>query len=258
MRHCLISVLSYLIPPVITRLADMMHNLLRMCVASNIPASLRVIPTKYNIIVRLWTHAFFSPLEKLRRASLSSPIALERLQLFIYYAYTFYAVLVEDPSLEEYRGGWLEALGDLARYRMAICGLITASVGRSESQHAVSSSSLQVPSTSTRSDDLASLSKAISARIDDSPSPSVGLAAARALEIEPEKERWRRIAREWYAKGLMLKPNDGKLHHHLGLLSREAEGEDLRAVYHYVKRSVPVVSPFIGPFSHDFSIELSA
>jgi hypothetical protein len=26
------------------------------------------------------------------------------------------------------------------------------------------------------------------------------------------------------------------LHHHLGLLSREAEGEELRGVYHFVKR----------------------
>lgn len=216
----------------------MMHNLLRMCVASNIPASLRNIPTKYNIIVRLWTHAFFSPLEKLRRASLTSPLALERLQILIYFAYTFYTVLLEDPSLEEYRGGWLEALGDLARYRMAICSLITATSPRTGAQHAVSSATLQVPSDLMRPDDAASASKAISARIDDSPSPSVGLVAARSLEIQPEKERWRRIAREWYAKGLLMKPNDGKLHHHLGLLSREADGEDLRAVYHYVKRFV--------------------
>ena len=27
-----------------------------------------------------------------------------------------------------------------------------------------------------------------------------------------------------------------KLHHHLGLLSREKDGEELRAVYHFVKR----------------------
>lgn len=31
-------------------------------------------------------------------------------------------------------------------------------------------------------------------------------------------------------------PGHSKLHHHLGLLSREAEGEELRAVYHFVKK----------------------
>jgi hypothetical protein len=31
-------------------------------------------------------------------------------------------------------------------------------------------------------------------------------------------------------------PGGGKLHHHLGPLSREPEGEELRGVYHFVKR----------------------
>jgi hypothetical protein len=33
-----------------------------------------------------------------------------------------------------------------------------------------------------------------------SPTPSVGIIAARLMELEPEKDRWRRVAREWYAK----------------------------------------------------------
>ena len=81
-----------------------------------------------------------------------------------------------------------------------------------------------------------SVSDAPAARIDDSPSPSIGLAAARLLEVEPEKERWRNIARDWYAAGIAEQPGTGKLHHHLGLLSREVEGEELRGVYHFVKR----------------------
>jgi hypothetical protein len=56
------------------------------------------------------------------------------------------------------------------------------------------------------------------------------------MELEPEKDRWRRIARDWYAQVVAEVPGHGKLHHHLGLLSREAEGEELRAVYHFVKR----------------------
>ena len=81
-----------------------------------------------------------------------------------------------------------------------------------------------------------SVSDAPAARIDDSPSPSIGIAAARLLEVEPEKERWRNIARDWYAAGIAEQPGTGKLHHHLGLLSREVEGEELRGVYHFVKR----------------------
>ncbi len=34
-------------------------------------------------------------------------------------------------------------------------------------------------------------------RVDDSLGPSVGVAAARLLQLEPETERWGCIAREW-------------------------------------------------------------
>jgi hypothetical protein len=56
------------------------------------------------------------------------------------------------------------------------------------------------------------------ARIDDSPSPSIGLAAAKPLDVKPEKEGWRGIARDWYAHGLADTRGNGKLHHHPGLL----------------------------------------
>ena len=59
-----------------------------------------------------------------------------------------------------------------------------------------------------------------------------------AMDVEPEKERWCQIAREWYGAGLTEQPGTGKLHHHFGLLEREAEGEELRGCYHFVKRWV--------------------
>jgi len=86
------------------------------------------------------------------------------------------------------------------------------------------------------SNSMKSLSAQPAARIDDSPSPSIGVAAARLMDVEPEKERWRQIAREWYGAGLAEQPGTGKLHHHLGLLEREVEGEELRGCYHFVKR----------------------
>ena len=70
----------------------------------------------------------------------------------------------------------------------------------------------------------------------NSPSPSVGIVVARLMELEPEKDRWQRVARDWYAEGVAGTPGHGKLHHHLGLLGREADGEELRGVYHLVKR----------------------
>jgi hypothetical protein len=64
----------------------------------------------------------------------------------------------------------------------------------------------------------------------------VGIIAARLMELEPEKDWWRRIARDWYTNVVAEFPGRGKLHHHLGLLSHEAKGEELHAVYHFVKR----------------------
>jgi len=92
--------------------------------------------------------------------------------------------------------------------------------------------------TKKSSNSTKSLSDRPAARIDDSPSPSIGVAAARMMDVEPEKERWRQIARDWYGAGLAEQPGTGKLHHHLGLLEREVEGEELRGCYHFVKRWV--------------------
>jgi hypothetical protein len=103
----------------------MINNLMEISLAPSVPASLRVIPMKYNIIIRLWSHAFHKLLEALRRASFSLPLTLEHLQDFIYYVYTFYTDLLEEPAVRSFRSGWLEALGDLARYRMVVAAMVT-------------------------------------------------------------------------------------------------------------------------------------
>jgi len=218
----------------------MMLNLLEISLASGVPASLRNIPDKYNIIIRLWTNCFYRLLENLRRSSLTSKIALEYLQEFIYYAYTFYTALLERNTFLDYRAGWLEALGDLARYRIVIAAMIPTALQVSSS---LTTAAVNGGLRTSPVDSNTSLSGAMSTTSNEkhparpcSPTPSVGIIAARLMELEPEKDRWRRIAREWYAKVVAEFPGRGKLHHHLGLLSREAEGEELRAVYHFVKR----------------------
>lgn len=232
-----------------------MRDLLDISLAPTVPASLRNIPVKYNIINRLWSIAFYKHLEDLYRAAFTSPvnhIAFELLQEFIYYAYTFYSGLYEAKSLESFRSNWLECLGDLARYRMAVtarAGSLTVPSSQPMSlaaiSQAVADSASPAPSTRPDASALAtgdgdgsmhSASEGHVARIDDSPVPSIGLAAARAMDVEPETERWRTIAREWFSAGVAITPGAGKLHHHLGLLSRDTESEELRAVYHFVKR----------------------
>lgn len=232
------------------RLADTMHNLMQISLSPSVPASLRVIPSKYNIIIRLWTHGFHKLLEALRRASFDSPLALEHLQDFIYFAYTFYTGLLEEPTLRTFRAGWLEALGDLARYRMAVAAMVTSSSlsGAALTTDAVSKAAEATAEESDSKKSKSQISVKSSsdgpvARIDDSPTPSVGIAAARMMEVGPEKERWRCIAKEWYFQGLAETPGTGKLHHHLGLLSREVDCEELRAVYHFV-RSMTTLHPF--------------
>ena len=75
----------------------------------------------------------------------------------------------------------------------------------------------------------------------NSPTPSVGVVATRFIEIEPEKDRWWRITRDWYAQVVAEYPGRGKLHHHhLGILSREAEGEELRGIYHLRQEVSPL------------------
>jgi hypothetical protein len=176
---------------------------------------------------------------------------------------------LEEPTLSGFKSGWLEALGDLARYRMAVAAMVggsvrpTATLGpKALTIKAVNESSTHQTIPSSDNSEEKSISDKPAARIDDSPSPSVGIAAARLMDVEPETERWRGIARDWYGAGLAEQPGTGKLHHHLGLLCREVEGEELRGVYHFVKRysrsPIILVCVYISFFlQHDNATSLS-
>jgi hypothetical protein len=60
------------------------------------------------------------------------------------------------------------------------------------------------------------------------------------MKLEPEKGCWWRITRDWYTQVVTEFSGHGKLHHHLGLLGYEAEGEELCGVCPFVKRRAPV------------------
>jgi protein SMG6 len=182
----------------------MVHNLMEISLAPSIPTSLRVIPTKHNIIIRLWTHTFHKLREALRRASFASPLALEYLQDFIYFTYTFYTGLLKEPSLRTFYSGWLEALGDLARYRMAATAMVTSNqlsgcalaAGTISQANAASADDVPDAPKSKSQVSVRSSSYRPAARVDDSPTPSIGIVAARMMQVEPKQERWRGIAKE--------------------------------------------------------------
>ena len=77
--------------------------------------ALRRLAAKYNMPARMWRHGIHSFLELLRHRL---PDSLDRMLMFIYLAYSMMALLYETvPTFED---TWIECLGDLGRYRMAI------------------------------------------------------------------------------------------------------------------------------------------
>ena len=73
------------------------------------------IAAKYGMPARMWRHGIHAFLEGLRHRL---PESLEHMLAFIFIAYTMTALLYETVSTFE--DTWLECLGDLGRYRMAI------------------------------------------------------------------------------------------------------------------------------------------
>ncbi|EJF65625.1 hypothetical protein DICSQDRAFT_77263 [Dichomitus squalens LYAD-421 SS1] len=258
------------------QLAESIREMLALTLAPTVPASLKNIPQKYNLIIRLWSHAFYHLLESLRHAArppTSSLVALEYLQQFLNYAYVFYGGLIEERNFAQYRSAFLEALGDLSRYWMAVSALLegthtssnTLTASAVATNNLLSSNTPRPSSPNPPATDLPSAAVSPTpARIDDSPQsseaemplgadavagaaaahmhniPSVGQEAARLMELDSDKERWRQVAKDWFARGLAITPNSGKLQHHLGLLCRDKDGtdEELRGVYHFVKSMV--------------------
>ncbi|KAI9793696.1 MAG: hypothetical protein M1816_007591 [Peltula sp. TS41687] len=86
--------------------------------ASQHPAAspdLKRLAAKYSMPSRMWRHGIHPFLELLRYRL---PSSLDHMLAFIYLAYSMMALLYETvPTFED---TWVECLGDLARYRMAI------------------------------------------------------------------------------------------------------------------------------------------
>ncbi|GIJ89509.1 hypothetical protein Asppvi_008451 [Aspergillus pseudoviridinutans] len=86
--------------------------------ASQCPSATQVLKRlarKYALPARMWRYGIHSFLELLRR---KLPEPLDHMLNFIYLAYSMMTSLFE--SVSEFRETWIECLGDLGRYRMAV------------------------------------------------------------------------------------------------------------------------------------------
>lgn len=73
------------------------------------------LATKYSMPARMWKHGIHAFLEVLRHRR---PSSQEYMLAFIYLAYQMMSLLLE--TVPGFTDTWIECLGDLARYRMAI------------------------------------------------------------------------------------------------------------------------------------------
>ena len=73
------------------------------------------LATKYSMPARMWKHGIHAFLEVLRHRR---PESQEYMLAFIYLAYQMVSLLLE--TVPNFTDTWIECLGDLARYRMAI------------------------------------------------------------------------------------------------------------------------------------------
>ncbi|TQS36109.1 hypothetical protein Golomagni_03450 [Golovinomyces magnicellulatus] len=76
---------------------------------------LKALASKCSMPSRLWLHGIYPALELLRKLL---PLSFDYMLAFIYTSYSLVALLYETvPAFEK---TWIECLGDLSRYRMAI------------------------------------------------------------------------------------------------------------------------------------------
>ncbi|KAK5241547.1 hypothetical protein LTS06_012037, partial [Exophiala xenobiotica] len=91
------------------------HDFFLACQHPTASPALRSLLTKYTMPARLWRHGIHSFLELLRHRL---PHSHEHILSFVYLAYQIIGLLME--SVPTFHETWIECLGDLARYRMAI------------------------------------------------------------------------------------------------------------------------------------------
>ena len=96
----------------------LLHEHLDFFLASQHPSAstaLSRLAARYSMPARMWRHGIHAFLEVLRHRL---PESLDHMLAFIYIAYSIMALLYE--TITAFKETWIECLGDLGRYRMAI------------------------------------------------------------------------------------------------------------------------------------------
>ncbi|EGD92984.1 hypothetical protein TESG_00546 [Trichophyton tonsurans CBS 112818] len=96
----------------------LMHEYYDFFLASGYPSApecLRKLAREYTIPQRIWRHAIYPMLDLLHRRL---PSSHDYMVSYIYTTYTMLTLLLE--SVPTFKEVWMEYLGDVARYRMAI------------------------------------------------------------------------------------------------------------------------------------------
>ncbi|KAK4444443.1 hypothetical protein QBC34DRAFT_184431 [Podospora aff. communis PSN243] len=146
--------------------------------------ALRQLASKYAVPARMWHHGIHFFLEALRHRL---PTSLAHMLTFIYLADSMMALLYETvPGLEDM---WIESLGDLNRYRMAI---EDENTGDYEVWTDVSREWYMGREVWTD----------VSRR------------------WYSDREVWTSVSRGWYSKASEKAPSMGRLYHHLAILAR--------------------------------------
>ena len=91
------------------------HDFLMATQHPSATPALRGLAQKYSMPARMWRHAIHAFLEVLRHRR---PQSQDYMVAFVYLAYQMMALLYE--TVPTFTDTWIECLGDLARYRMAI------------------------------------------------------------------------------------------------------------------------------------------
>jgi hypothetical protein len=111
------------------RLATITHNLLKVSLGPTVATSLCNILIKHSIVDRLSSFMFYRHLENLCPAAfavLAEVVTFKILGDLICYVHALHTYLVEECTLAAFAGNWLECLGDLAWYGMAVATMAGA------------------------------------------------------------------------------------------------------------------------------------
>lgn len=138
-----------------------------------------------QFFVHLWTNCFIASLRTCGVPLLRPTEPWNTHESSFTTAYTFSTALLERNTFNEYRASWLEALGDLARCRIRHCRMIPAHTRTSSflTPAAVTNGlrSSPVGSTTSLSHTLSTTRSEKYPAHPDSPTPSVGIVAARLM-----------------------------------------------------------------------------